>query len=191
MVNIYPIRRVNLYRLHMKPIPLIFAIVLSDMLSVGLGFAGEPSQHPANQGFAEKRPGSGHPPGELIGHQAAGKSVPPGVNQAHFGEPSRASRINGSSVSIEGHTKHSAANNLHPPASNKTTAIPANGLMMNKSGSHREHLAGLSFGNGFALPSPGMVRGRAAKSDLLGGLAASSAKTSAGAINGSTMKRKP
>jgi hypothetical protein len=175
----------------MKPIPLIFAIVSCGALSMRLAFAGEPTRVPANSGLAVKHLAGDRTAGEMQDRRAAGKKGQTGTIHANFSQPGHPSKINSPSASVEGQPKRSAAIISHQPASNKIAAVPGNELMMNKTSSHGENLAGSPLGNGFALPSPGMVRGRAAKPDLLGGLAASSAKTSAAAINGSAMKRKP
>jgi hypothetical protein len=64
-------------------------------------------------------------------------------------------------------------------------------LMMNTPGNHRDQPARLPMGSGTTAPLPGVVLGRGAAAASIGGLAPSSAKSSAAAINGTGMGRKP
>jgi hypothetical protein len=113
------------------------------------------------------------------------------------GEPSR--QPSGPAAS-ENHTasdcpadpvKRTSANDLHQPGLNKAATPAKDGLIMNKTGNPREQLARLPLGTRPATPLPGVVRGRVAATASIGGLAASSAKTSAAVINGTGMKPKP
>jgi hypothetical protein len=82
-------------------------------------------------------------------------------------------------------------NEIHQPTFKKAPAAANQGLMMNKIAKHYEEPARLPIGSGTAPALPGVVHGRSTGAATLGGIMASSAKNSAGVIDGAVLKRKP
>jgi hypothetical protein len=89
------------------------------------------------------------------------------------------------------HALRTPAGDLQQPGLSKPATATRNGLMMNTQGKHREQPARVPVGSGSSAPLPGVVRGRGATAAGIGGLAPSSARSSAAVINGTGMARKP
>jgi len=87
--------------------------------------------------------------------------------------------------------KPPAVNDFHQPALNRPSTVVKGGLVLNTIGNHREQPARLPPGGGTTALVPAVVPGRSATTAIIGGLAASSAKSSTAVIDGSGMKRKP
>jgi len=160
----------------MKTARFLFALIGSGALTPGVGFAGEPSSQPS----------------EHYPHQEHATSVRPAGRVHGIGDQmDRNSKKNSRAVPINNQSKRAPVKELHQPGLNKTVPAAKGGLMMNKTRNNHEQPARLPVGRGTTAPLPGVVPARSATVAAIGGLAASSAKHSAAALNGAAIKRKP
>jgi hypothetical protein len=169
----------------MKTARFLLTIIASGSLALGLVYAGEPSSQSSERNPREKHATGVRPADPVHGNKdQMDRRSSKGNNDG---------RASGKSVqfgSMNTQTKHTSENELHQSGLKKAAAAN-DGLMMNKTGNHRDPLARLPVGSGITAPLPGAVRGRSDTEAVLGGLAASSAKNSAAALNGAAIKRKP
>ena len=204
----------------MKTTRFLFASAGFGVLTLGLSLAGEPSSPPAQgppeaqaaskpfacqtqsnpardnrdhtDGTQSKPKEDSHASGKDSQAGPTRKAMPthrPGQDrpkQAAIGreDPGR-QRVNNT------HTQRTSANDLPPPGLNKPATAAKDGLRLNTMGSQRQQPATLPVGSSTTAPLPGIVRGRGAAPATIGGLAASSARSSTAAINGAAIKPKP
>ena len=178
----------------MKTARFLFTIAGFGALTLGLGYAAEPSRQPSEQDVHQIHATGDHPAGPVHGKQTPSKTDPASRKLSQPKAEGRASTKRRQAGPIRLQPKSAPANALPPPA--LKTAAPApkagsgmGGSMVNKAGN--QPLAKLPGVGGTTAPSPGAVRGRSATAAVLGGLAASGAKNSAAVINGTAMKSKP
>jgi hypothetical protein len=205
----------------MKTRRFLFAIIGFGSLTLGLSLADEASRQPPGQAPSENHTTSDTPADQVHGYAARDSKARPDGKPAeskadrhvseqssHPGSTSKAIPGNRSNpdhpkpVAInhedprnEGgnhvHTQRTPANELQRPGSSKGATVVKAGSMMNTLGHHRDQPARLPVGSGATAPLPGVVRGRGAGTASVGGLAPSSAKSSAAGINGTGMGRRP
>jgi len=163
----------------MKTPRLFFMIVGFGALTLGLGFAGEPSKQPAEQDSHENHTAGARPAG-----RAQGKRDQVDRTHSQFIRSSQASPISTQ-------TKRTSGNEVHQSVLKKPATAANEGLMANKTGNHLEQLAKVPVGSGSTALLPGVVHGRSANAAVIGGMTPSSAKHSAAAVDGAGIKRKP
>jgi hypothetical protein len=155
-------------------------------LTLRLCSADEPSKAPPQPHAYDKH--------NINAHSAE----PPHVNgdqiaQKHFLLNGVGHDSNGSSRAASTHspTKSTTSNEFHPSPLKKTAPAANQPFVMNKTATYQTPPARSPEGREIAAPFPRAVPGRAATAASLGGLAASSAKNSAAALNGTAMKHTP
>jgi hypothetical protein len=152
-------------------------IVGAGALTLGMSFADEPAKRPTGQEPSENHTtGSDRPAEPARGHI---QDHPKQVVKSH--EDTR-DRIQ---------AKHASVNDIEQPALKRAAPAASHELMMNKIENRPETQARLPAGGGTAALAPGAVRSRSATETGIGGLATSTAKSSAAAINGTGMTHRP
>jgi hypothetical protein len=194
MIN--PNQKLKLPRINMKTVCFLFTVVGFGALTLGITFADPPSGQSSSQ-----LPGEGanqsHTSGDHPAHPVQGSQT----NNNNDQTDKKHSQSNADSntpekVSQAGSTKTqpkrpSVKNTSQPtPGLNKTPAVvrgelPVNKLVTNSAQPPRPPAVGVT-----AVLGPGIVRKSAGPTTSLGGLAASSIKTSTAGINGTGMQRK-
>jgi hypothetical protein len=159
----------------MKTARFFLMIVGSGALMLGLGYAGEPSA-PATH---ENHTTSDRPADQEHGHV---QDRPKQLMKSH--------EDSGGMQGDHTWTKRASVNDLQQSGLKRAAAGANDGLVMNKMETRREEIARLPVGGGTTALAPGVVRGRSATAAGIGGLAASTAKNSAAAINGTGMNRR-
>jgi 3-keto-L-gulonate-6-phosphate decarboxylase len=152
----------------MKTARFLFTIIAFGSLTLGLGYAGEPSSQ-----SSERNPHETHATSVKVndnGH-ASGKSIQAGP--------------------VNTRSKRAPVTEVHQPGLKKAATAANKGLMMNKIRNHHEQPARLPVGGGITAPSARLARDRGAAAATIGGAAASSAKHPAAALSGADIKRKP
>jgi hypothetical protein len=150
------------------------------MLRLAVSYADEPSGQPRHENHA------------AIHHSAdpvRDKLAPSFATHSQSMNDGFASKKIGQPRPANFEPKHTPANDSHQTDLNKTAALNQ-GLLATKSGTPNEQLARLPAGAPFTAPSSGDARIRNANAASFGGLAHSSAKNSAAALNGTGIKRK-
>jgi hypothetical protein len=205
----------------MKTPRFLFTIIGFGSLTLGLSLAGEPSRQPAGQEPSENHTTSDRPAEQVQGKGAHDKRDQPDGKpsnskaESHASEQSRQpgsaskalprNRLGQDHAKQDAirhedarnqrvdhtHTQHTPANDLQRPGASKAATAAKAGSMINALGNHRDQPARLPVGSGATAPLPGVVRGRGAGTASVGGLAPSSAKSSAAGINGTGMGRRP
>jgi hypothetical protein len=170
----------------MKTNRFLLTVIGSGVLTLGLGFAGQPPSQPSEQYPHEKHAASVHPAARRHGNTTATDQ-----KHAHFNSGGQTSERSGLAGSWNTRSQNTPANPLHPPALKQAATAANAGLLRNRLGNHREAPGRLPAGKGTTAPLAGSVRGRGAAMAAIGGAAVSSAKNSAAAINGTGIKRKP
>jgi hypothetical protein len=189
----------------MKTTYFLLAVVSLGALTFGIAFADPPSNQPSGQSSNQNHPNSDYPAKATHDNQ-----VPSTGNQSdehgnrtlankdqtdEKHSPSNADSHTHEKISQAGPTKtppkHPSANNSSQPtpALNKAAAVAKNGLPVNKPASVSVQQIKPPVGGGTAVPGPNIFRKQAGPTASLGGLAASSIKTSTAGINGTGMKR--
>jgi hypothetical protein len=207
--------------MNMRTPRFLFTIIGFGSLTLGLSLAGEPSRQPSGQEPSENHTTSGRPADQAQGNGARDNRDQPDGKPSNSNAESHASeqsRQPGSAsmaiprnrlgqdhakqVAIRhedarnqrvdrSHTQRTPANDLQRPGANKAATVAKAGSMLNPLGNHRDQPARLPMGSGTIAPLPGVVRSRGAGTASVGGLAPSSAKSSAAVINGTGMGRRP
>jgi hypothetical protein len=168
-----PSRTLKLSRTNMKTTSLLLIIVGAGALTLGLGYAGEPSAPHENQTTNDRSAGTVR--GQIQEH-------PKQVQKSHEGSVEKRDNF--------GQTKRASVNDLQQPGWKRAATFANDGLMMNKMEAHREEVARLPVDGGTTALATGVARSRSATTASVGGLAASSARNSAAAINGTGMNRR-
>jgi hypothetical protein len=169
----------------MQTMRFLFTILAIGSFAPGLSRAGEPPGQASEEDSHEN-----HPPSiRLAGKMDANKDH---ADQPRFNldDEDRASETSRETGSINGQIKRAPLYEMCQPWLKRAAPAAKAGLMMNLPGNHPQPPARLPVGNGTSLPWPGPVRGRGAAAAVIGGAAASSAKTPA-ALNGAGIKRMP
>ena len=180
----------------MKTMCFLFAVVGFGALTLGITFAYPPSDQSSSQ-----LPGQGanqsHTTGDHPANPAKGSQTSDNKDQTDKKHSqSTADSHTPEKVSQTGPAKtppkHPPVNNPSRPTPglNKTPAVAKDGLPVNKPGSNsaqppRPPAVGVT-----AVLGPGILRKSAGPTTSLGGLTASSIKTSTAGINGTGMQRK-
>ena len=205
----------------MKTTRFLFTIVGFGALTLGLSFAGEPSIQPSAPSPTENHATSDRPADQAQGSPGRGKSDQTDGTHSKSKDDSRASEQSSQAGPIskamathrpnqgrpkkganrqedpsgqrvnDTQTKQPSVSNLHQPGLNQAATAARDGLRMNTIGSQRQPPARLPVVSATTAPLPCTVRGRGAASATIGGLAASSARSSTAAINGAAIKPKP
>jgi hypothetical protein len=177
----------------MKTASFLFAVVGLGALSLGLGFADPPSAQTSGQESNPNHAGGDHP-APTHGNQTSGDKDQTDIRHS----PSDADNHTPGKVSQAGSTqtplKRPLVNNLSQPAPGliKTTpAVAKGGSPVNKPWSTSAQFARPPVGGGTVALGPGIAGKPAGVTANLGGLSASSVKTSTAGINGTGMKRTP
>jgi hypothetical protein len=165
----------------MKTACILLTTVAFGSLTLVLCYAGEPSKLPA-----EREPDKNH-----------ATSVRPAnrdqVERKHSPSNDSGHATERSSLAAPIHTqiKRPPGNELHQPGLKKAGTGANAGWMNNRTGNHHEQPARLAVGSGGTELLPGVVRSGNAGAMTIGGVTTFSAKRSAAALNGTTIKRKP
>jgi hypothetical protein len=160
----------------MKTARFLFTMVGFGALTLGVGFAAEPSSPPSERVPREN-------------HASSVRSVGPGHGSRDHME--RNSARSSQPGPLHTQTKRALGNGLHQPGLKRAATAANGGWMMNKIEHHHEQPAKLPGGSGTTAPWPGVTRSRSAAAAVIGGLTASSAKNSAAALDGTAIRRKP
>jgi hypothetical protein len=197
----------------MKTTRFLFTSAGFGVLTLGLSFAGEPSGPPP-RGPSEGQAASKPPAGQAQGNPARDhRSYPDGTHSkskedsqagptrktmpAHRPGPNRPKQAAigreepGRQRADNPPAQRTPANGLPPPGLSKPATAAKDGLRLNPMGNQRQPPARLPVGSATTALLPGIVRGRGAAPATIGGLTASSARSSTAAINGAAMKRRP
>jgi hypothetical protein len=158
----------------MKTARYLLTIVGAGALTLGVGYAGEPSAKAAH----EDHTASDRPAELMDGHA---QERPKQVVKSH--------EVSGKKLGETIRTKHTSVNEPSQPALNRTAPIANHELTMNKIETRHEDVPKAPMGGGTAALAPGVVHERSATTAGVGGLRASSAKTSAAVLNGTTINR--
>jgi hypothetical protein len=175
----------------MKTIRFLFAVAGFGALTLGITFADPSASQPSGQESNENHTISDHPVDAGRDNQTLGDKDQTDKKNS----PSNANNHTPEKVSQAGPTKtppkHPSANNSSQPASalNKTPAVAKTGLPINKPASISALLNKPPTGGGTAAPGAHMFRKQTGPTASLGGLTASSIKTSTAGINGTEMQR--
>jgi hypothetical protein len=159
----------------MKTARILFIMVGVGTLTLGQGFAGEPSRQPSERALRENHATSVRPSGPR-----------------HGGEEQMEQNSARSSQTVPNKTqsKSPLPNEFAQPMLKKAPVAANGGWVMNKTGSHYEQPAKLPGNGGTIAPKPGVSRNRSATPAAIGGLTTSRAKNSTAALDGAAMKRK-
>lgn len=174
----------------MKTARFLITIMAIGSCALGLGHADEPSK-PVPR---EDHKTSDHPADSAPGKQTPGKTE---ATEAKPSQPKVESHAPGKSSPagpLNTQAKSTLGNKLSPPALNKPSPAAKAGFtmvgsMVNKTAAHPP--AKFPVGSGATAPLAAPVRGRSDTPVSLGGSTTSSAKSLAGTLNGTAMKRKP
>ena len=175
----------------MKTAHFLFAVVGFGALTLGFSLADPPSNQPSGQESSENHPNSDHPANPAPNNQTSGTGDQ--TDEKH--SPSNANSPTPEKIGQAGPTKTppnppSTKNPSRPPPPlNNISAIAKTGLPVNKPGSTGAPMTKPPVSGGTTALSPNIVRKPAGATASLGGLAASSVKTSTAGINGTGMKR--
>jgi len=152
----------------------------SAALTLGAGFAAEPSRRPAEKDSRAIHSASALP----------ANKVQPG--QKHFlsGNIGHAAERSSQTARVNTQTPRAPAGEIHQPGLNKAAATANRGWMKSGAEDRHEPFARLPVG-GTAAPRSGTARVRLVAAANIGGLMASSARNSAKALDGAAFKRKP
>ena len=165
----------------MKTPRFLFTIIAFGSLTLGLCSAAEPPKLPADQ----------YP------HKYHATSVRPAnrdqTDRDHslLHENAHTSARSGQAAPIHTQPKSPLGNVLHQPGVKKAGAAANYGLTINRPGIHREQSAKWPVGSGTTAPTSGIVRSRSAGTAVISGVTSSSARKSAAALNGNTIKGRP
>lgn len=181
----------------MKTARFLFTIIAFGSFTLGMSYAGEPSSQPSQP--SAQQSGDNHAaglrPADLPhGKHTAGKTESTDVKPSNPKEDTHAIAKKSQADPISAQTQSTSANKLPQPALKKATlaakaGLTTGGLIMNKIGNQLP--AKLPVGSGTTAPRPGAFRGRSDTPMAIGGSTASSAKNSAAALSGSSIKPKP
>jgi len=175
----------------MKTTCFLFAVAGFGALTLGFSSADEPSGQPSGQGSHQNHNTGDHTANSLHDSQTSGNKDQTDVNHP----PSDANRPISEKVGQTGPTKTPSQ---HPPANNpshqtsllnKNNSIAKDGSLINKPGSNSAQFTRPPVGGGTTALWPDLVRKQPGPTASLGGLTASSIKTSTAGINGTGMKR--
>jgi hypothetical protein len=179
----------------MKTAAFLFTLLGSGALTLGLGFAGQPSNPPREAAPPESRAKTtsarpeSHAPAKSSPTNGAKKTAK-GHSGPKLPQPSQGSSNRpGEKRTNNAQTKGTSGNAAQPhqPGLNKSAGGAKAGPMMNENGNQRRLLvAGLS---GTPPPNP-VVHARGPGPAIIGGPTPSSARNAA-VINGTAMKHKP
>jgi hypothetical protein len=197
----------------MKMARFLFTTVGFGALTLGLSLAGEPSKQTSGQAPSEDQAASRRPAGQAQGNQARdnreqtdgtpskSKADSRAFEQSRLAGPTKKAmpiqrpgqdrpkqaanghEAPGNQRVVDTHIRRTPANDLHQPGLSKTATVAKDGLMISTRGNH--------LGGGTTAPLPGVVRGQGPAPASIGGVAASGARSSTAAINGTGMKPKP
>jgi hypothetical protein len=205
----------------MKTARFLFTIVGFGALTLGLGFASEPSRQPSGQGPSEDQAASKRPVGLTQGNPVRGKAAPTEGQHSESKDDSHASEKSRQAGPIQKatpthrpgqdrpkqvakgyedpagqrvdkiQTKRPSVKDLPQPGLNKAAVGAKPGLMMKTAGNQRQQFPRLPVGSGTTAPLSGVVRGRGAAPASIGGLTVASARSTAAVISGTGMGHKP
>jgi hypothetical protein len=148
-------------------------------LTLGSGFAAEPSRPTSNQEARQNHSSSSHPAEPLPGSREQTEKIHALLNSLRHVQP-RSSQTGPLHISKETVSAANAGRIM-----NKTAGHPI------KAASYHELLAKLPVGRETAVPVSTLVHGRSLVAAAVGGPSASSAKTSLPGLNGASLKHKP
>jgi hypothetical protein len=178
----------------MKTARRFFTVLGFGALTLGVGFAGEPSQQPSERDSRGNHAAGVAPAGPAHGKQTPGKAEPADGKPSIPKDDSHVS-VKTSPASPTGAQPKSIPA-IKPPQPALNTAAPAakagvttGGLMMNKTGNQPP--AKLPVGSRTGVPRPGTVYGRSGIPAAIGGTTTASAKKPATALDGASFKLKP
>ena len=184
----------------MKTASLVLKLCVCSALAIGLGFGPEASGQTAKTDSRDGQKSNGHPAGLAAGKEPRGKIVPAegkNVKSKKFGnrsklpEPGHPAQKFNQLHPTETGVNQTPANGLPQAGMNKLGIAAKPGTTMNKPANHPAETAKLPIGAGLTPPSNRVVREREGTTAMVGGLAKAHFKNSAGAINGTGVKRKP
>lgn len=175
----------------MKTTYFLFAVIGVGAFSLGISFAGPPSDQPSGKDANENHSTGDHPADLGHGNQANGTEDQTDKKQSQSNADSHIPEKISQAGSTKTPPKHPPVNNPSRPtlALNKTPTVAKGGLPVNKPGSNSAQLTRPPMGGGTAVLGPGIVRKSAGPTASLGELTASSIKTSTAGINGTGMQR--
>jgi hypothetical protein len=172
----------------MKTARFLLVAIGFGALTLGRSFAGEPSRpHPEQE--ARDTHALGVRPAEPVPGSGVQANRTHSLSDGNGHVPERSSQARPLNIL----PKRASANEVHQPALKKTPTAANQGLMMNKTANHHEQPAKLPAGSGMSLARSGVGHGQSIGATALDGrvLITSSAKYSAGPLDGAAIKRKP
>jgi hypothetical protein len=173
-------QRPQLPRTNMKTARFLFAILGFGAVTLGMGFADEPSKQPSGQEPSENHTTTDRPADQAHGHV-----------QDRPKQLAKSREDSGEKRGDHTQAKRASVNDLQQPGLKRAATAANGGLVMNKIDNHHGQPARLPVGSGTTAPAPGVIRSRSATETAIGGLPSLSAKNSATGLNGTTIKRKP
>ena len=181
----------------MKTPRFLFTIIAFGSLTLGPSYADEPSKPPTGQVLRQKHSTSDRAADPAHGNKRRDKIDQTDGEHSNPKDDSHTVKKIGQAGPIKTEPKRAAGGQLHQAALKKAAIAAREGPVMNRTGNPHEQLAMLPAGKEAGAPPPGLGPSRrAAAAAALGKILGvtritSNAKSSAGALDGAAIQRKP